>query len=162
MKYRENRGITLMMLSITIIVLLILSGVTIKVSNSIILKAELQNMYTNMLLIQVKEKTIAEKTNFSEDTTLKGTKLSTVEGDEKIKNLKNEGIISTLDENYDSYYIWNNAELEQEGLEDIKLKEGEFFIVNYATDEIIFSEGIKYEDGTIYYELSELMNIINK
>ena len=64
MKKEENRGITLMALVITIGVLIILASITIKYGGESIKQAKIQNMKTNMLLIEAKTKEFVENANY--------------------------------------------------------------------------------------------------
>ena len=52
----KNKGITLVALTITIIILLIIAGISISVGKSMIKKANLEELKTNMLLIKTKGK----------------------------------------------------------------------------------------------------------
>ena len=61
---RNNKGITIIVLVITIIVLLILSGISIKTGNNIIKQSSLENIKTNMLLVKIKAKEYVENANF--------------------------------------------------------------------------------------------------
>ena len=65
-------------------------------------------------------------------------------------------IINQDEENFNKYYVWNKETLKEVGLENIKLTDG-FYIVNYETDEVIYSEGIQVDDKTCY-KLSEIAN----
>ena len=82
---------------------------------------------------------------------------SEIADNEKIENLKNLGIIT--DENIQQFYMWKQAELDEESLNSIKLKDDEFFLVNYDTEEVIYSEGYTDEDGNIYYQLSQTLDL---
>ena len=157
----KNKGITLVALAIMIVIILILAGITISTGSNLIKNAQLQTLNTNMLLIQAKEKTIAEKAIFENNNTAlyKGQKIADMSSDPTIQKLKENGVISESEGSYDKYYLWNQAILNEQGLEAIKLKEDEFFIVNYATDEIIYTKGFKHTDGKIYYKLSETRNL---
>ena len=66
MKKIKNRtkGITLISLAITIIILLILAGISIYSGKGVIQKAKLEELKTNMLLIQAKAKEYVEEVNF--------------------------------------------------------------------------------------------------
>ena len=64
MKIKENRGITLISLIVTIIVLMIIAGITIYNGKSTITQAQLEGLRTNMLLIQAKAKEYVEEVNF--------------------------------------------------------------------------------------------------
>lgn len=61
---RENKGITLVALIITITVLLILAGISIYKGKETIQRAELEELKTNMLFIQAKAKEYVEEANF--------------------------------------------------------------------------------------------------
>ena len=83
---KNNKGITILVLAITIAVLLILLGITIDTSTKVIESAKLQNINTNMLLIQARVKVISEKVVFDGDNSAyRGEKISDVTY-ETIKN----------------------------------------------------------------------------
>ena len=63
MKKNEN-GITLVVLTITIIILLILAGITVYTGKDSIQKANLEELKTNMLLIQTKAREYVENASF--------------------------------------------------------------------------------------------------
>lgn len=58
------KGITLIALTITIVLLLILAGISLYSGKETIEKAKLQELKTNMLLIQAKAKEYVEEVNF--------------------------------------------------------------------------------------------------
>ena len=62
---KNNKGITLMTLVITIIVLLIIVSITVNYGIDSINKAQIQNMQTNMLLIEAKAKNMLKMQIFS-------------------------------------------------------------------------------------------------
>lgn len=160
MKKREQKGITIVALVITITIIGIIAAVAFTQGKDIIKSANLQTLNTNMLLVQAKEKVISEKNSFDEtNNPLKGQQLNDISGSTAIENLKSQGIIQESEENYSFYYVWNQAILDELGLDSIELKAGTFFIVNYKTEEVIYSEGYKNTDGNTYYKLSDLINL---
>jgi len=119
---------------------------------------QLETIKTNMLLIEGKTKIIAEKVRIKEkDATYVGTKVEKETEDEKIKELQEKGVIDlkTKDANY---YILEQNDLEKLGLTNIMLEEG-VYIVEYTSNEIVYSEGIDIEDGKKLYKLSEIEEI---
>ena len=111
-----------------------------------------------MLLIQGKVKVISnEATIQKNEELLKGRKVTEAIEEEQIKKLLENNIISQEETSFSKYYILEQEHLDEIGLDNIKLKEG-YFIVNYDTDEIIYSNGIKVGKDT-YYKLSELGKI---
>lgn len=146
-------GITLTTLVITIIVLAIISSVTVYTGTEIIKSTNLQNINTNMMLIQAKTKTISEQAKFNKDTSnYKGTKLAEISGNEKVEELISNNII----EDTQKSYLLSQSDLNEMGLEKIKVDDG--YIVNYETNEIIYVKGFEVKDRT-YYKLSETKNL---
>lgn len=126
------------------------------------LKSEIVKTYkTDMLLIQGKTKVLSQESIVQKkEDILKGEKIADKLEDEKVKELLEKNVISQDEEKFAKYYIWNKDVLNEVGLSDIKLEIG-FYIVNYDTDEIIYSEGIKVDDK-IYYKLSEIEKYENE
>lgn len=153
MKKIEEKGITLTTLVITVIVMIIIASVGIYAGTNIIKQANLQNINTNMMLIQAKVKTISEQAKFNKDTSnYKGKKVIEVVGNKKVDELVEKHIL----ENEENYYLLSQTDLNEMGLEKIEISEG--YIVNYDTNEIIFVKGFEEKDHT-YYKLSEMKNL---
>ena len=179
---KKNEGITMLVLVITVILLLILSGISINTGNNIIKRANLENLKTNMLLIEVKGKEYVENGNFNLGTSL--DKLT----DENEKNkrielakskLKGTEITSVSDLNSNFgitqeqfqqeqtnlifYYKLTKEDLEELGMsnEDSNNQKGGY-IIKYDLKnmelEIYNTIGFKSGDKT-YYSLSELENL---
>ena len=64
MKMKENRGVTLIALMVTIIILLIIAGIAIYNGRESIQRANLEALRTNMLLIEAKARGLVEEANF--------------------------------------------------------------------------------------------------
>ena len=97
----NQKGITIVSLVITIIILLIIGGATVYIGTSVIKQATLQTVNTNMMLIQAKTKTIAEQAKFNNNQdNYKGTVLSEVSGNKKIDEMINVGIIDDASKFY--------------------------------------------------------------
>ena len=168
---KNNKGVTLASLVITIVVLLIISGITTNLSNEVIKQAKLQDLKTNMLLIQAKAKTLAEEVNFETanlDKTKENdlTKINEIKGQKLIGTVldsckdtiktaaSNANVTSTTD-----FYYLSQENLSQMGI-NIEVPEGAYYLVkyNFEDTEVVFTGGYKYE-GVVYYKLSELNNI---
>lgn len=153
----NNKGITMVTLVMTIVIMLILAGVTITGAYSLIKKAQLENLKTNMLLIQAKTKTALEEYNFSKDESkLIGSQIQEIDTD-KIAKLQKAG------ENYSNdWYCLNQEELNNMNLSDVKLPENEYFFVKYnkedLTVEILYTQGFE-ENNKIKYTLTQLQNM---
>lgn len=146
----KNKGITLIALTITVIVLLIIAGITLSVGSNMIKKANLEKLKTDMLLIRTKGKEYVENANFklgpnvddAEDkedkitnakTELKGKEL---EQSEK-ENLQNSHIINTSEDTEFIFYydLTTNGEdnyLEEMGIKGVESDdENGKFIIKY-------------------------------
>ncbi len=149
----NKRGITLIPLVITIIILGIIASVSIYTGTNIIKKTSLQTINTNMMLIQAKVKTISEQAKFNNDTSIyKGTKLTQIEENKKIDELVSKNIV----EKNENYYLLSQSDLNEMGLEKIKIDDG--YIVEYVNNEIIYVKGFNANNNT-YYKLSEMKNL---
>ena len=82
----SSRGITLVALVVTIIILLIIAGIGIQAGTDIVTKVKLEELKTNMLLIKAKAREYVEEVNFRIGT----NKGSTEEERSKIESIKQE------------------------------------------------------------------------
>lgn len=158
----KKKIITLIILIVAVIALvLIIKGLT-NTGMSILSKADIQDINTEMLVIQAKAKVIAEQAIVDDDDDLlRGTKITDTDY-ETIEKIKEEGVISEDEENYDSYYVWNQELLNELNI-NVKLPENHYYIVNYETNEVISTKGYKtIKDDKVYYKLSETKNIITE
>ena len=121
---------------------------------------QFETIKTNMLLIEAKTKIVAEKMKMKEkDTSYVGRKIE--ERDmEDIKALQEKGMIDT-EEKENIYYILEKSHLEELGLTTIKLEEG-YYIVEYNTNEIIYSKGVEDKNGNKLYKLTEIEKVSEK
>lgn len=168
---KNNKGVTLTTLVITIVVLLIISAITVNISNDVIKQANLQDLRTNMLLIQAKAKIYAEEVTFQtanldsnkeadlakiseiKNSKLKGTLLTN--SDAKIQTAaQNAGVTDTTD-----FYYLSAENLSEMGI-NIEVPEGAYYLVKYnlKETEVVFTKGFKYKDVT-YYKLSEINEV---
>ena len=155
---KSQKGMGHLMLIICIAIILVFIIGIIYLVRETIKKEKVETYQTNMLLIQGKVKVISnEATIQKNEELLKGRKVAEAIEEEQIKKLLENNIISQEETSFSKYYILEQEHLDEIGLDNIKLKEG-YFIVNYDTDEIIYSNGIKVGKD-IYYKLSELENL---
>ncbi len=149
---KKDNGITLIALIVTIIIMIILATIVVDFSTKAIDKAKLEDIKTNMLLIQGKSQTIYEKYLFKEIEELTGILYS-----EQNTYVISDGLLDHLKVE-DDIYIWGEEALNENGLGTIKTDEQTFYIVDYTTSEIYFSKGYEYND-LIYYSLTELQEL---
>ena len=144
---RETKGITMIALTITIVVMIILAGVTINYGMDLLKNVKLQDLRTNMLLIQAKAKEYVEEVNFQLVNVTDETKKDQI----KSENLKGISLTdSTIDSNVVSaaevtgkiegekadYYYLTPENLNEMGLEEMNPEEYGYFIVKYDIENI--------------------------
>lgn len=179
MRFRNNKGITLAALIITIIVLIILASITVYGGDKLIKKAKIENLKTDMLLIQAESKSAIENVNFKKYSLDKNA----ADYNEKLNNIKSENLlgeiltedlkvkmksvlqktdssIENIDEALnDCYYL----KLEDLNNIDIKTKaQNGDYIIRYNLDEltaeVYYINGFNYNEKT-YYSISQLNEI---
>lgn len=144
-----EKGISLVVLVITVIVLLIIAAITVYQGNEIIRSTRLQSLKTDLLLIQAKVQIYSEQANFeSNNSMLKGTALTESwqgleANNEKIRSLSKQDLVDM-------------------GL-DIKAEDGDY-IVDYQNNEVYYKKGYqtkkdKNGQSKTYYKASEIVQL---
>lgn len=145
MNLKNEKGITIIALIITIILMLILVGVTVKVGTKEISKAKLEDIKTEMISIKTRAEIVKDKYDFKDIDNLVGTKLS------EATDYNTEAIVIP-DESKKNCYIWTQEDLNSQELSSIKVDKDKFYVVYYGDDiEIYYSKGV---DGK--YSLTDL------
>lgn len=178
---KQDRGITMVALVITIVILIIIAGISIGAGSKAITISKLENLKTNMLLIEVKAKEQIENANFDLGTNieqvteeernnrvaqakseLKGQEITT--GDIFNDNLKiTTETIQEENGNNIYYYKLENQDLIDMGLGKLTSDEKDgYYIIRYdlknAKMEIYNTKGFE-NDKTIVYSLTEIKQI---
>lgn len=156
---KNEKGMTYIMLLVVIVLIIIgIVGITYFVQKKYE-ESQVENIRTDMLLIQGKIRVLSEKTTAKkEDATLQGRKVSENKEEEKVKQLLDKQIITEQEEHFEDYYILEEQQLKDMGLDTIILQEGNYFIVNYKTDEVITTKPVKVNKEE-YYKLSQLKEV---
>lgn len=178
---KENKGITMVVLVITIVMLLILAGISIGTGNNIIKRSKLENLKTNMLLIKVKGKEYVENANFNLGTSIdqataeeKSTRIekakTELKGEEIIDGNIFIGNINITTENmaeenanYIYYYKLTTQNLIDMGLSNVESDENKgWYIIKYDINnvqlEVYNTEGFENDENK-YYSLTEIQNL---
>lgn len=147
---KRNKGITMISLMVTIVILMILATITMYYGNSAMKEAKLQDLKTNMLLIQAAVKGDLEKYHFEtsnlsdanekeaqKSNYLKGTKLANPRNELKqeiFNEIKED--YPQIDGNFDYYYL-NTSDLMELGIKDVESSnEDGHYIVAYSMNSI--------------------------
>lgn len=132
----NQKGITIIALIITIIIMGILVTVSIQFGTDAIDKSKQEDIKSNMLLIQGRAKIIKDKHTYDEEnSSLVGTPISQISGYTISSELQSQI-------NSEKAYILTQEDLNNNGLGNIKTSNTEFYIVDYDTCEVYYSLGI--------------------
>lgn len=116
---------------------------------------QFETIKTDMLLIEAKTKIIGEKVKIKEDNAVYiGRKIEETKEEDNTKQLQEQGVIN-LEKKENRYYILEKSHLEELGLANLNLEDG-YYIVEYNSNEIIYSKGIQDKDGNTVYTLSDI------
>lgn len=174
---KDNKGITMVVLVITIIVLLIIASISIGEGNKVIERSQLENLKTNMLLVKAKAKEYVESANFNLGTsfnTLSETDKTTriAKAKEKLigteitdPNKYSSSIGSTASDNINLiyYYELSTSEINNIGLTNVKSDEKNgVYVIKYDLKnveiEIYNTKGFKSGNKTCY-ALTDIENL---
>ena len=165
---KGNKGITLIVLAITVIILMVLGGVSILGGTEVIKRVKTENIVTNMIMLKSKSKIYAEEVNskvWDLSSEEKSEKKPQIFQDEYYMIQEDISDIPALDElssdvtdgGYECYLITSQT-LDKMGLSDIN--DGQNYVVvynesDYTKLDIIYKVGTEYNDNT-YYSLTKL------
>lgn len=144
MKIRENKGITLVALTVMIVMMLILVGVTTYSGKKIIQETKLEELRTNMLLIEAKSREYVEEVNFKmgpeKDATKKEEAIQQIYINEVGLKRADDGSLSIYvpqESGIDlsSCYCVTQDALKNMGLEKIETEEGEYYLIQFNEEE---------------------------
>lgn len=188
--FKNQNGITMISLVVTIIVMLILAAVVITSTTQLIESSRIRNYIATMSLVNIEVEKIFEDFEFENDvsdlslgnvdnskllsygaskyTLTMGNripfqeKMSSEEKELLLKNIENvedpdnDGIIDVDVDNL--WYKWSGQTLKKLKIDyDELLNDSQYFIINYATGEIIYPVGIEGESYKVkLYSLSAI------
>lgn len=150
----NNKGITIVALIITIIVMLILATVTVEIGTEQIQSAKFQDLKTTMLLIKGRAQIIADKEAFGESYDNTGMVILTDATGYDLSLVQD-----SLDklEDKTKLYIWEQTAMDNNNI-DVTITNEDFFVIDYATGEVYYSLGFTFEENT-YYSLTEMQGV---
>ncbi len=161
MKIRNEKGITLVALAVTIIVLLILASIGFNYGRDTIKKAQLEELRTNMLLIEAKAKEYVEEANFKMGISPDDAKKTEVRQEVYVDTAKLQpatNISAPSGIPVSDCYVVTQETMDLWGLDDMELEDGENYLIKFddtnATVEIYNTLGYNGK-----YSLTDIDNL---
>lgn len=118
-------------------------------------KEELEDMKTDLLLVQAKVKKISSDYILEKkDEILIGTKLADLKDEPAIQEFLNQNSIDTEEEDK-RYYAINQQNLNEMGLQQVKLEENAYYVVEYTDGAVYYTKGYELA-GSSYYDIDNI------
>ena len=152
---KENKGITLMSLVITIIILLILSGITFQTGKSVIENSKVTAFTVELQAMQTKVNELYQKKNSGDGTT-------NINGEDVLVDDIGTALTGSQEENTalagagvssDGFKYYSLETIKELGVNEVT----QDFLINIDTRQIVSIEGIDYQ-GQHYYTMDDLPN----
>ena len=118
-------------------------------------KEQLEDVKTDLLLVQAKVKKISADYILKKDEqVLVGSKIADVKDEPIIQEFLNKNSIN-VDEKDKKYYVLNQRNLEELGLTQVKLEENAYYVVEYEESKVYYTKGYELE-GHSYYDIDNI------
>lgn len=130
---KEQKGITLIALTITVIVMIIIAGITVYYGTDLIRNVKLQDLKTNMLLIEAKTKECVEEANFQKLDLAGASSAGLLLGEPLANNSTVQNAANAtgkIDGDVSQYYYLSEETLNNIGIKDVDSEYG-YFVVKY-------------------------------
>jgi hypothetical protein len=160
--FKNNKGVTLMILTVTIIAMCIIFGITIITGDTLIKNTQKNRLKNTMYLIQARASDLLEDYLFDFEDPLD----SSIDNDTKKMYLggevmKNNSAISDVGfEEKTTKYIyckWDEDSLKSQGISTDNIENGDYFIIQYNIKdaEVDVASFMGFIDDTEYHKLSD-------
>ncbi len=118
-------------------------------------KEELEDIKTDLLLVQAKVKKISSDYILEKkDEVLIGTKLTDIKDDPVIQEFLNKNSID-IEEKDKKYYAINQQNLDKMGLQQVKLEENAYYVVEYTDGAVYYTKGYELAENS-YYDIDNI------
>ncbi len=152
---KSEKGLTFLSTAILVIVIALITFAVVYFARMQVNKEKTEDIKTDMLLVQAKVKTISGNYILEKkEDVLVGIKLSDMKEDEIIKEFLEKKLFDP-DEQNKKYYVLNQQNLNDLGLNKIILEENSYYIAEYTTGEVYYTKGYTDENGQVHYKAKE-------
>ena len=152
---KNNKGMGIISLICIVIVIAIIAGTAVYFVRLKYNEARIETIKTDMLLVEWKLKSYVDSQTADkvENINYLGKKLQDMQNDEIVKNFLEKDILT--EEEKEKYYVLSDKDLAEAKLE-ITSPEGNYYLIDYNSYEIILTGGCKISDSKILYKLSDI------
>ena len=146
---KNNKGVTLITLAVTIVTMLIILGITVVSVDELLRETDARKLKTNLHLIKARAQTLLD------DYLFDGTDKLGIETTKNVTKYDWE-----INEVQYIYREWDAETLEKQGIKSSDVAANEVFIIQYdlinEEVDVASTRGVVDSDGNAYYTLSSL------
>ena len=147
--FKNKKGVTLISLAVTVLVMIIILGITVATADNLLRETDERKLKTNLYLIKARAQTLLDDYLF--------------DGTDKLGDTTSEDITTygwTEDETQFIYREWDSEDLKVQGIDTSNVAKNEVFIIKYdfvnEEIDIASTRGVVDSDGIARYTLSSL------
>lgn len=153
MKYVKSKKSIMLILAIIVIAILVFLGVRYAIN--FFKQEDVKELQYDILLVKTKTETLkAQNTVNPDENPLRGYQLNQLPENINIDSFKAKNIIK--EDEYEKYYLLDANCLEKMDLNELINKHPGYYIVNYDSYEVVYTEGYKNKEGVLCYKISDL------
>ncbi len=161
---KNNKGITLVSLMITIIVMMILVGITVKTGGNLRGKTKMSDYIEYMELVKLRADVVIEEAVFNGEISIAGKILDSSYIEETSVSIDPQKYgLDYTGTNLDKYYFikWGKEDIAKQGIDKSILGSSDYFVIifsknNNKTVDVLYSKGCKDRNDAPHYLLEDM------
>lgn len=155
---KSEKGLSFLSTAILVVVIALIVCAAVYFIRMQVTKEKSEDIKTDMLLVEAKiSKTSGDYTLEKKDEILVGTKLSEMKEEPVIKEFLDKELFDP-EEKDAKYYVLNQDNLNELGLEKVTIQEGSYYIVDYASSSVYYTQGYMDENGDTHYKAEKQLS----
>lgn len=152
---KSENGLTLISTIMLVIIIAVIVAIAVYITKIEVKKEIVEDVKTDMLLVQAKVKKISgDYILEKKEDVLIGTKLKELKEDDNIKDFLSKNLFD-VNEKGKKYYVLNQQNLNDLGLEKVTLEQDAYYIVEYTTSDVYYTKGYMDENEQMHYKAKE-------
>ncbi len=151
--YKNEKGVSLIVLTLTVIVLIIISGIVINAGVEEIEDAQQTSIKTNLLLIQAKEEEYVEKANFEIGTGEKTEEEKNSIKSQCLKGSEYSGKLPVQLKDNQKAYALSSDDMNDMWLYDLSENSNDYIVlydINEESIDVMYLPGVDYNNEKLY------------
>lgn len=159
---KSEKGLTFLSTAILVVVIALMAFVVVYYGRMQVSKEKTVDIKTDILRVKAKVQSIStEYTLKKKDEVLVGTKLSDMKEDQAVKEFLERELFDA-DKKGKKYYVLNQENLNDLGLNNVVLENDSYYIVEYTAGDVYYTKGYTDEAGEVHYQVKDIEKEIDE